>query len=137
MSIHYSCLFLAPCIAAYPTGAALGGNGENRTVPNCRLPRGPSRDTFEKNNPMVTIHHRRVAPDESDVIILKVLRGDNRTLARMVGEKFEPGPTVITDEHQACKSLGRLDTSTRPSTTKANTHQENTTRFTPTTASAR
>ena len=53
---------------------------------------------------MVTIYHRRAAPDEPDVTILEVPRGDGRTLAETVAEKFEPGSTVITDEHQAYKS---------------------------------
>ena len=86
-------------------GVALGSNGENRTIPSRRwLPRGPGRDTFKKNTPMATIYHRRATQDEPDVAILEVPRGDGRTLAEMVAEKFEPGSTVITDEHQAYKS---------------------------------
>ena len=53
---------------------------------------------------MVTIYHRRATPDEPDVTILEVPHGDGRTLAELVAEKFEPGSTVITDEHQAYKS---------------------------------
>ena len=88
-------------------GVALNNNGENRTIPSRRgLPHGPGRLTFEKNTAMVTIYHRRTTHDEPDVTILDVLRGDGRTLAEMVAEKFEPGSTVITDEHQAYKSLG-------------------------------
>ena len=87
-------------------GVALGSNGESRTSPSRRrLPRGPGRDTFKKNTPMAAIYHRRATQDEPDVAILEVPRGDGRTLAEMVAEKFEQGSTVITDEHQAYKSL--------------------------------
>ena len=45
-------------------GVAPDGNGETRTIPGRRrLPRGPGRSTFEKNTPVVTIHHRRAAED--------------------------------------------------------------------------
>lgn len=54
---------------------------------------------------MITIYHRRAAPDKPDVTTLEVPRGDGRTLAEMAAEKFEPGSTAITDEHQAYKSL--------------------------------
>ena len=90
-------------------GVSLGSNGENRTVPSRRqLPRGPGRGTFEKNTPMVTIYHQRATEDKPDVTIFEVPRGDGKTLAEMVAEKFEPGSTVITDEHTAYKSLGEM-----------------------------
>ncbi|MXY60570.1 MAG: transposase [Cenarchaeum sp. SB0665_bin_23] len=96
-------------IRAGSKGVSLGSNGENRTVPSRRrLPRGPGRGTFKKNVPMVTIYHQRATGDEPDVTIFKVPRGNGRTLAEMVAGKFEPGSTVITDEHPACKSLGEM-----------------------------
>ena len=93
-------------IRAGSKGVALNNNGKNRTIPGRRrLPRGPGRGTFGKNTPMVTICHRRATPDEPDVTILEVPQGDGRTLAEIVAEKFEPGSTVITDEHKAYRSL--------------------------------
>jgi len=90
-------------------GVSLGSNGENRTIPSRRrLPRGPGRGTFKKNVPMVTIYHQRATGDEPDVTIFEVPRGNGRTLAEMVAGKFEPGSTVITDEHPAYKSLGEM-----------------------------
>ncbi len=96
-------------IRAGSKGVALGSNSKNRTIlSRRRLPRGPGRDTIEKNTQVVAIYHRRATQDEPDVTILKVPRGDGRTPAEMAAEKFEPGSTVITDEHQAYKSLEEI-----------------------------
>lgn len=43
---------------------------------------------------------RRATPDEPDVAIPEVTRGDGRTLAG----RFEPGSTGTTDEHPAYKN---------------------------------
>ncbi len=76
-------------IRAGSKGVAPGSNGESRTNPGCRrLPRGPGRSTFEKNTLMATTCHRRATQDEPSVTILEVPRGDGRTLAGMVAEKF-------------------------------------------------
>ena len=96
-------------IRAGSNGVALGSSGENQASPSRRrLPRGPGRGTFEKDTPMATTYQRRASQDKPDVTILEVLRGGGRTLAEMVAEKFEPGSTVITDEHQAYKSPGEI-----------------------------
>ena len=87
-------------------GVSLDTNSEYHTTPSRRgLPKGPGRGTFEKNSPMVTIYHQRATGDEPDITIFDVPRGHSRMLADMVGERFEPGSTVMTDEHPAYKSL--------------------------------
>lgn len=93
-------------IRAGSKGVPLETNGEDRTVPSRRgLPKGPGRGTFEKNSPMTTIYHQRAAGNEPDVTIFDVPRDHSKTLAGMAAERFEPGSTVMTDEHPAYKSL--------------------------------
>ena len=93
-------------IKAGSKGVALKDNGEKRTVPSRRgRPHRPGRSTFEKDKPMATIYHQRATTDEPDVTILDVPRGD-ATLAGMVRERIKPGSTVMSDEHNAYKSLG-------------------------------
>ena len=93
-------------INAGSKGVPLATNGEDRTVPSRRgLPKGPGRGTFEKNTPMTTVYHRRAAGAEPDITIFDVPTGHSKTLAEMAAERFEPGSTIITDEHPAYKSL--------------------------------
>ena len=54
---------------------------------------------------MSTICHQRATLDEPDLTILDVSRG-GKTLAEMVREHIKRGSTVISDEHNAYKSLG-------------------------------
>ena len=83
-------------------------NGGDRAVPSRRaLFHGPSRSMFE-NRPMSALYFQRATKDESDVMIMNVLR-DSRTLADMVQGRIGPSSTVMTDEHTAYKSLKELD----------------------------
>ena len=54
---------------------------------------------------MTTVYHQRTTENEPDVTIFGVPRDYSGTLAGMAAGRFEPGSTVITDEHPAYKSL--------------------------------
>lgn len=95
-------------VKAGSKGVPLKENGGDRTVPSRRgLPHRPGRSTFEKDKPMATLYHQRASGDEPDITIMDVPRGGT-TLAGMVRERIKPGSTVMSDEHNAYKSLGEM-----------------------------
>ena len=54
---------------------------------------------------MSTTYHQRATTDEPDLTILDVPRS-GKTLAEMVRGRINRGSTVISDGHNAYKSLG-------------------------------
>ena len=73
------------CMCGWPP--RLDSNGENCTLPSHRgLPRGPGRETFEKNMSKVTIYHQRATKDKHNWIIFHITRDVQNSNCNGAGE---------------------------------------------------
>ena len=90
--------------AVYKETKIDGTDGRHTTPSRRAIPRGPGRDIYEKDTPMVTIAYRRPDKTEREHIVHVVSTGVKK-LADTVAATFEPGSCICTDDYNSYNFL--------------------------------
>ena len=71
---------------------------------SCPVARGPEREAFGKNIPLVAVYRQRATKDERDWAVFDVPRA-GKSLVGMVQKRIKKGSKVIADELSGYKKL--------------------------------